>query len=279
MISKTTASLPVFWARHKRLVDRWLDALFSARRPYPPRLYQIMQYALGQGGKRLRPVLLLEAARACGKVPVRGLRAAACAVEMIHAYSLVHDDLPCMDNSPTRRGQPSCHKKFGESEALLAGDALLTHAFGVLSQGVDPPKLPRVMDTLIQRAGAGGMIGGQFVEEEMKGKDWTDPVRAYIYTHKTGNLITGSLEIGGILAGATPSQSKALAQFGEYVGYTFQLIDDVLDGDGFAAVAGRSAVEEEARGLTHRAIRALHPLGARGRRLRTLAAYLLHRSQ
>ncbi|MBI2871205.1 MAG: polyprenyl synthetase family protein [Candidatus Omnitrophica bacterium] len=211
-----------------------------------------MLYALFPGGKRLRPILALSASEACGGQKEACLPFAA-ALEIVHAYSLVHDDLPAMDNDAFRRGQPSCHKKFGEAIAILAGDALLTFAFELMSRADDMATSLAVIREVSARIGSLGMVGGQTVDVLSRGGEMDQPTIEYIYTHKTGQLIAASVRVGGMAAGASPESLASLTRYGEYLGFAFQMTDDILDHEGFARTRGPEATREEARAFIAKA--------------------------
>lgn len=188
-----------------------------------------MEYSLTNGGKRLRPVFALEFARACGGTREDCLPLA-CAMEFVHTYSLIHDDLPCMDNDDMRRGNPSCHVKFSESTALLAGDALLTHAFDIIaSSDLPDDKIAAAVSLLAQNSGVGGMIGGQVIDLLYEKSDPTLKQLLNIYRMKTGALISASCLMGCISAGATDEQFSAASKFAYSLGIAFQIQDDILD--------------------------------------------------
>ena len=191
-----------------------------------------MAYALQTGGKRYRPILLLETAKVfSGDISETALRFAV-AVEMLHTYSLVHDDLPCMDNDDYRRGQATVHKKFNEEIAVLCGDALLTQAFGiVLNLAKNDNRVLRAGEMFALRAGGSGMIGGQIVDLEMRTKSATIDDIDYIYSHKTCDLIVSAVEIGAILGGASEEEIKLIKKFAYEFGYCFQILDDIMDSD------------------------------------------------
>lgn len=220
------------------LVDSALLELMPTEDVYPPRIHQAMQYSLFAGGKRLRPILCLAAAEAIGK-EYASLLPAACALEMIHTYSLIHDDLPVMDNDDFRRGKLTNHKVYGEGMAVLAGDALLTYAFEVLARyGQTAPNQAavwQVVQEIAVAAGTRGMIGGQVVDLESAGRDsvqqelsWQD-LLIYIHTHKTGALFRASLRTGALLAGAKQEELEGLTVCAEKFGLAFQITDDLLD--------------------------------------------------
>jgi geranylgeranyl diphosphate synthase type II len=220
---------------------------------FPEVLHAAMRHSLFSGGKRLRPILVLAAAEACGAKP-EAVMPAACALECIHTYSLIHDDLPCMDDDDLRRGRPTCHKVYGEAAALLAGDALLTFAFELMArvkpqQGPEgPARILTAVRILAQAAGMAGMVGGQMADLEAEGKPADLPMLEYIHTHKTGCLIQASLLTGGWLAGATAVQRKALAAYGENLGLAFQITDDILNVVGEAKQLGKNTGTDAARG-------------------------------
>lgn len=189
-----------------------------------------MEYSLLVGGKRIRPLFLLEFMEICGGKKQDAVDFA-CAIEMIHTYSLIHDDLPCMDNDDLRRGKPSCHKAFSEDTALLAGDALLTYAFEITSQTAskDATRRLKAINTLAKYAGVNGMIGGQQIDLLNEGKEVPKELLLKTYSLKTGGLIKAAAEIGAILAGANEKEIKAAKKYAENIGLAFQIVDDILD--------------------------------------------------
>ena len=263
----------------------------------PPRLAEAMRYSLLGGGKRLRPVLCLLAAEACGADPAAAT-AAACALEMVHTYSLIHDDLPAMDDDDLRRGRPTCHKAFDEATAVLAGDGLLTLAFEIVARDVQPPAAAAAcVRALAEGAGPCGMVGGQMADLEAEGRDDANlTALEAIHRRKTGALLRASLRMGGLVAGADEARLQALDVYGAAVGLAFQIIDDLLDVQGDEAKMGKrvgkdsglgkwtypgllgiEGSRQRARQLADEAVAALAPLGARGDRLRALALDLLER--
>ncbi|WP_134160301.1 polyprenyl synthetase family protein [Alicyclobacillus sacchari] len=214
------------------------------------RLYEAMNYSLMADGKRLRPALLMATAQTFGVGRERVLPAAA-ALEMIHCYSLIHDDLPCMDDDSLRRGQPTNHVVFGEAMALLAGDGLLTEAFALLSQPipeVPPARQLRMVQILASRAGANGMVGGQAVDVERTGGQGTLADVQFIHLHKTARLIQAAVEIGSLFPELDQEAQEALSTYGEALGLAFQMVDDVLDVVGSTAELGKTAGKDEAEG-------------------------------
>jgi geranylgeranyl diphosphate synthase type II len=236
-------------------VEKALDAILSAKGGVPVNLAKAVRYALFAGGKRVRPILVLAACEAVGGKE-KDAMPAACALELIHNYSLVHDDLPCMDDDDVRRGKPTCHIKFGEATALLAGDALLTLAFEVMAD----TKLEAVR-LLAQAAGSQGMVGGQQVDMDFQGKEMDLPTVQYINTHKTGDLIAVSFRLGAILGGGKPAQIKNLYEAGKCAGLLFQIVDDILDKEGYATVIGLPEAKIQAQRLREKAKKHLKPLG------------------
>ncbi len=198
------------------------------------------RYSLLAGGKRIRPILLLEFYRLCGGYDDCAYNFAA-AIEMIHTYSLIHDDLPCMDNDDMRRGRPSCHKQFDEATALLAGDALLTEAFSAASKtiGVPAERVVRAIAVLSGYAGISGMVGGQMIDLQNEGKEVTASQVLEMYSLKTGALIKSAVSIGCILAGASDEEIAAACSYGEKLGLAFQLVDDILDYEGETELLGK----------------------------------------
>jgi geranylgeranyl diphosphate synthase type II len=289
-----------YYAQRQALVEK---ALRKAVPPQEPlRLKQAMDYSLLAGGKRLRPVLVMAAAEACGAKPERVLPAA-CALEALHTYSLIHDDLPAMDDDDLRRGRPTCHRAFDEATAILAGDGLLTLAFELLAgnarvAGVAPARALEALQLLGVAAGGQGMVGGQMADLLGEGRRLTLGQLKAIHAGKTGALITVSLEIGAVLAGAKPVQRKALAVYGRHIGLAFQVADDILNVEGDAAKLGKAtgsdadrdkstypallglqkakkiAQDELAAGLE-----ALRPLGKAGEPLAALARFVVERDR
>jgi len=278
-------------------VDAALDRFLPRASRKPSTLHRAMRYSLFAGGKRLRPVLVLAAAEACGG-DIKGALPAACAVECIHTYSLIHDDLPCMDDDDFRRGRPTSHKVFGEGVAVLAGDALLTAAFEILAS-MEPTARYGMGDFVRELATAAGslhLIAGQVADLEGEGRSVTRAELGFIHRGKTAALIAASLRLGAMSADATPAKLRAAGEFGSHLGLAFQVIDDILDvtqtreklgksaGKDVAAgkatypaLIGLPASRREAARLTARAERSLEIFGARGENLRRLASHLLGR--
>ena len=260
--------------RLRRLLDQALERALPKATRLPQVVHEGMRYCVFSGGKRFRPLLCLGACEAVGAPPRRAL-AAACAVECLHTYSLVHDDLPAMDNADQRRGQPTCHRKFGEGNAILVGDALLTLAFELLSRNGAPSALA-ILRLLGQACGTGGLIGGQVLDLQAISQPRLATERALrdIAERKTAALITASVVAGALSGGARPRQVQHLARYGRDVGLAFQLLDDVHDNEGLARAMGPGQARTEAQRLIARAVKQLDPFGARTQALRQLAAWL-----
>ncbi len=206
-------------------IDRLLDEFLPPSQAYPQVLHQAMRYSVLAGGKRLRPILAITAYDSFGGDNREIINPAACALEFIHTYSLIHDDLPCMDDDDLRRGQPTLHKKFDEATAVLAGDALHDLAFELIARAGSA----RAVEELARAIGTEGMIGGQLADVAAEGKDISLDEIIYIHNHKTGALIRGSLRIGAILAGVDEPTLARLSRYGEKIGLAFQIVDDILD--------------------------------------------------
>jgi geranylgeranyl diphosphate synthase type II len=250
------------WLEARRAdVERALERFLPASPACPPRVGEAMRYSVFAGGKRLRPMLALAAAESVAMANGRDLSAAraaalptACALELIHTYSLVHDDLPAMDDDTLRRGRPTNHVVFGEGLAILAGDGLLTEAFALMSReprdpGAAPRKL-RAICVVAEAAGACGMVGGQAVDLEAAGTGASfdgDGLRA-MHARKTGALIRASAAAGAVMAGASDAQIEAIERFASELGLAFQIVDDILDVEGASAELGKTAGKDAAAG-------------------------------
>jgi geranylgeranyl diphosphate synthase type II len=236
-----------------QLVDEALDGFLPQADELPISIHKSMRYSVFAGGKRVRPILLLAACEAVGG-DISHAMPAACAMEMIHTYSLIHDDLPAMDDDDFRRGNPTNHKVFGEAIAILAGDALLTEAFILLSnpallKGADPRGMLQVIQEIAFCAGSQGMVGGQVVDMESEGKRDIDMATVqYIHTHKTGALIKAAVKAGAIIGRAEGKELEAMTRYGEAIGLAFQIADDILDIEGTTEEIGKDAGSDEARG-------------------------------
>jgi geranylgeranyl diphosphate synthase, type II len=279
-------------------VEEALRRLVPPESTPPESIHKAMRYSLFAGGKRIRPILCIAAAQAVSDSPA-GIESAACALELIHTYSLIHDDLPALDNDDLRRGRPTCHKVFGEAIAILAGDALLTLAFQVLAQlDCEHERKTRLIEELALAAGTvDGMIGGQVHDLEGEGQHPTAALLEAIHRAKTGALLKASLRMGAIYAGANDDQLQALSCYGEHIGLAFQIVDDVLDveqpSEALGKTAGKDAKQqkitfpavyglersramaEQERIAAHLALRAFDD---RAERLRALADFIVRRT-
>lgn len=242
-------TIEAYIARQQKRVDSALDRCVPPDSQDPSVIHRAMRYSLFAGGKRIRPLLCIAAADAVSDAPI-GIENAACALELIHTYSLIHDDLPALDNDDLRRGRPTCHKVFGDAMAILAGDALLTLAFEVLSklEDTDTERRIALVSELAAASGTvGGMIGGQVNDLEGEGKFPTAQLLESIHRAKTGALLRASVRMGGIYAGATGAQLAALTSFGEHVGLAFQIVDDILDVEQPSEALGKTAGKDAAQ--------------------------------
>ena len=302
-----TPALARYFDTRSALVDSALRRLLGPKAEEPVSIRRSMSYSIFAGGKRLRPVLVMAAAECCGLEP-RRVAKAACALEMIHTYSLIHDDLPAMDDDDLRRGKPTNHKVFGEAVAILAGDGLLTQAFEAAAENAAELRLSgaataELIAAIARGAGTRGMVGGQVADLEAEG--WKErnhgfkPGKAleYIHLHKTAALIAASLEAGAILAGASRQQRSRLRAYGRAIGLAFQIADDVLDVVGdkkklgkkgsdaqnnkltYASLYGVETAKRKARALAARAKRELAPFGRRAAALLELADYVVTRDK
>jgi geranylgeranyl diphosphate synthase type II len=250
-------------AEVERALEDFLETYVSA----PPRLIESIKYSLLAGGKRLRPALLIECAKACGVQDSRSVFAAAGAIELIHNFSLVHDDLPAMDDDDLRRGKPTCHKVFGEAMAILAGDAMVTMAFELLATGALSDLAPKLIAELAAASGPAGMIGGQVLD--MAGENQTLSLEQLQQVHrlKTGALLTASCRLGAIAARADELKLTALTGFGRHLGLAFQIIDDILDVTSTAQQLGKATNKDSTHGKnTYPARIGLEPSRAEARR-------------
>ena len=290
-------TLPDFFEEDRLAIDAALDSLLPADNARPAIIHRAMRYSVFAGGKRVRPILCLESARIFS-ADVTSVLPVACALECIHTYSLIHDDLPALDNDDLRRGQPTCHKKFGEAMAILAGDALLTLAFELLA-GASLPHERRVEIVGWIAAAAGtrdGMVGGQVADLEAERQQVTSEMLEYIHRSKTAALICASVVSGAIAGGAAKNDLARLRCFGEQIGWAFQVTDDILDVEESSAALGKTAGKDQAqqkatypalfglpkshafaRELATRAIAELDVFGERANHLRELGEFLVLR--
>jgi len=294
--------LESYLKERKDLIDRALLALVPPRDEYPPILHEAMHYSLFAGGKRIRPILHLASVDASGG-DTEACLPFACALELIHTYSLIHDDLPSMDNDDLRRGKPTSHKMFGEAIAILAGDALLTEAFRLVTSEaararLDPVSLLLATHELAEAAGSLGMVGGQAMDITCEGQVVSPQLLEYIHTHKTGALITVSVRTGGVLSGADPVSLGHLTRFASALGLAFQIGDDLLNVEGDRKRLGKSVGSDACRGkatypalygieksrerlkeLVEEALDALAPFDGRADPLREIARYMVNRDR
>jgi geranylgeranyl diphosphate synthase, type II len=290
-------NLPPFFEEDRAAVDAALERLMPAEHQQPPSIHRAMRYSVQAGGKRVRPILCLESARIFSADVTRVLPIA-CALEFIHTYSLIHDDLPALDNDDLRRGKPTCHKKFGEATAILAGDALLTLAFETLANApLDPARRVAILSHVAASAGTvNGMVGGQVADLEAQGRAIEPAELEYIHRSKTAALIRASVVAGAIGGGADDENVARLKRFGETIGWAFQVVDDILDVEESSAALGKTAGKDAeqqkatypalygleksrlfAADLESRAMAELAPYGQRAARLRELAELIVHR--
>jgi len=265
--------------KNRRLIDKRLDLCLPKRVVHPRIIHEAMRYSVLNGGKRIRPILLMEAARVCGG-RIRRALPLACAIELVHSYSLIHDDLPSMDDADFRRGKPSCHVKYGEALAILAGDSLLTLAFNLISRGKDKSKIGQIIFEISKAIGSFGMIGGQVMDLKIKDDKKVDlPTMEYINIHKTASLIAASTKVGALTANASDKEADALQKYGEYVGLAFQIVDDILDRDGYVNIFGLKGSRDESQGLVETAKDSLKIFGEKADRLREIADFILNRKK
>ncbi len=291
--------LQAYLAERRALVDQALEKFLPPEDAPPPSVHRAMRYSVLAGGKRLRPILVIAGAEAVGGAPDAVLPTA-CALELIHTYSLIHDDLPAMDDDDYRRGRLTSHKVFGEAIAILAGDALLTLAFQLVADNAalvpDPRVLRDVVAEIAGAAGTFGMVGGQVVDIESEGKTVSAATLEYIHRHKTAALLRASLRVGALLGGGDARAVQAISEAGGDLGLAFQIVDDILDVEGSLAELGKTAGSDErkrkatypalhgldasrrqARLLVERVKDRLGALGARAVPLRALADYVVER--
>ncbi len=290
-------NLEEYLGLRRKLVDSALDAMLPSEDNEPAILHEAMRYSVFAGGKRIRPVLAMAAAEAVGGEATDVLPLAV-SLECIHTYSLVHDDLPAMDDDDLRRGKPTAHKVFGEAVAILAGDALLTFGLGVLASPevmriYPPERLLRVISELCTAAGPSRLIAGQVMDLMNEGKDVAPEVVEAIVANKTGALIRASLLCGAILAGGTPEEAQMLGKFGELLGVVFQIRDDLLDIEGDPVKMGKAVRKDQGRGkatfprllglqkatgimqsVTTTALETIKPLGDKAEPLITVGNYI-----
>lgn len=288
---------PDFFQTDHATVERAIESLLPPEDARPASIHRAMRYSVFAGGKRIRPILCIETARMF-TVACEGAVQAGCALEFIHTYSLIHDDLPALDNDDLRRGKPTCHKVFGEAMAILAGDALLTLAFQTLASApIEPARRVQVIAEVSSAAGTvDGMVGGQVADVEAGGRPVGAEALEYIHRSKTAALIRGSIVAGAIASGAAQEDVARLRRYGEHIGWAFQVIDDILDVEESSAALGKTAGKDQAQKkatypalygldksraiadeLQAKALQELDGYGARATHLRQLAEFLVAR--
>jgi len=294
-------NLQRYLEERSQLVDRALTQVLPKRTSLPRTLDKAMRYSLFSGGKRIRPILALASGEAVG-APVARIMPFACALEMIHSYSLVHDDLPAMDDDDLRRGKPTNHVVFGEAMAILAGDGLLTEAFRVMAEGAllrgqNPAAALRAVQEIAAGAGAMGMVGGQVADLEAEHKKPTRTLVDYIHTRKTAALLRAAVRAGALVGGASPRQFARLDQYGAAIGLAFQVADDILDVEGgtaktgkregrdaelqkvtYPAAVGMAKAKAHARELLDDALAALKSFSVTAEPLRQIAKFVVERA-
>ncbi len=283
---------------HAKTLERHFDAALAALPDAPPRLVEAIRYSLDAGGKRLRPTLVIETFNAISSDADRtSATIAAVAMELIHTFSLVHDDLPAMDNDDFRRGKPTNHKVFGEAMAILAGDAMMTLAFDLLATRAEPDLVPALVRELARASGPGGMIGGQVLDIDGENRSLDLPQLQQVHRLKTGALLTTSCRLGAICARATADQLNAVTRFGQHMGLAFQIVDDILDETSTPQQLGKATQKDRGKGKNtypkllgldeskaeaarqlQLAVDALSPLGKRADRLLMLARFIVERT-
>ncbi|MCB1214698.1 MAG: polyprenyl synthetase family protein [Deltaproteobacteria bacterium] len=290
-------SLKSYLTEGKKLIEDYLNKCLPAPQTWPETLHQSMHYSLMAGGKRLRPILCLASTECLGGNQEEALAAAA-ALEMIHTYSLIHDDLPAMDDDDLRRGRPTNHKVYGEAMAILAGDALLTEAFRLLSLShypQDPLSRLQLIQIIAEASGSQGMVGGQAIDLLSEGKKITLEALEKIHQNKTGKLILASVQAGALIAGAQGEDWKRLSRFAQNIGLSFQIADDILDIEGgedigkdlgsdleknkatYPALLGLEASKKRAKALMEEALDCLSIYGEKGQALKAIAEYVVSR--
>lgn len=292
--------LSAYLEAKKKIIDEALEKYLPGEDNYPPVIFKAVRYSVFAGGKRIRPILCLAAAETVGG-SIESIIPVACALELIHTYSLIHDDLPAIDDDDYRRGRLTSHKVFGEDIAILAGDALLTEAFRLMSdislmEKIPPEKLLFVIRDIAEAAGCFGMVGGQVVDVQSEGKDVDSEVLNYIHTRKTGAMIIAAVKAGAILSNAGEVELNALISYSRHIGLAFQIADDILNIEGDQALLGKGTGSDAKRGkvtypslmgleasrkrsveLVESAILALKNFDQRAEPLRMIAGYIVER--
>ncbi len=294
--------LKVYLDEKRSIIEEALDRFFPRPEGPASEVIKAMRYSLFAGGKRLRPILCMSGASAVGG-DERDVLPVACALELIHTYSLIHDDLPAMDDDDMRRGKPTCHKVFGEAVAVLAGDGLLTEAFYLMSRKdlsghMSPHALLQVIPMIASAAGYQGMVGGQVVDIQSEGKGVEASLVEFIHTHKTGALITASVVSGALMGGGTQEQVAAIRTYGQKIGLAFQIADDILDIEGDTRTLGKGVGNDARKGkitypsvlgldkskkiqrlMIKEAFKSLEAFDNRADPLRNIAIYIIERKK
>jgi geranylgeranyl diphosphate synthase type II len=295
-------SITNYLSERKVLIEKALDNFLPGVDEYPSQIHQAMRHSVFAGGKRIRPILTIASCEIFGGNIEQAIPTA-CAIECIHTYSLIHDDLPCMDDDDLRRGIPTCHKKFGEGIAVLAGDGLLTHAFQLLAMNhelaqISPQNTLRVIVDISKACSTKGLIGGQVIDLESENKKIDCATLSYIHQHKTGALLTTSLRSGAILGNASDDELSIVTEYGNLLGLVFQITDDLLDIEGdlkllgktpgkdkqnnkatFPALYGIDKSKKLATEYANKAIEVLEPFAEKGLILKDIANYVLDRDR
>lgn len=294
--------LKVYLDEKRSIIEEALDRFFPRPEGPASEVIKAMRYSLFAGGKRLRPILCMSGASAVGG-DERDVLPVACALELIHTYSLIHDDLPAMDDDDMRRGKPTCHKVFGEAVAVLAGDGLLTEAFYLMSRKdlsghMSPDALLQVIPMIASASGYQGMVGGQVVDIQSEGKGVEASLVEFIHTHKTGALITASVVSGALMGGGTQEQVAAIRTYGQKIGLAFQIADDILDIEGDTRTLGKGVGNDARKGkitypsvlgldkskkiqrlMIKEAFKSLEAFDNRADPLRNIAIYIIEREK
>lgn len=261
----------------KNLINKSLDRYLPSEKEDPGEIHKAMRYSVFSGGKRMRPILAIESCMACGG-DIKKVLPAAAAIELIHTYSLIHDDLPAMDDDDYRRGKPASHKVFGEANAILAGDALLTLAFNIIATESKPEFAAKAVKELSDAIGTKGMLGGQVVDLNYKDKKKDKKQLNHINLLKTAKLFEVSTKLGAMAASSDKRRIEAMAKFGASLGMAFQIIDDIMDEGDYIRLFGHREAHGHSKDLIEDAKAGLKIFGRRADRLKNIADHLLNRA-
>jgi len=278
MMEKTKVKIDNYLKRKSQQVEHALEVYLPAETEQPFLIHEAMRYAVLGNGKRIRPVLAIAVNEMLGG-NADEVMAPACALELIHAYSLVHDDLPCLDNDDVRRGKPACHKKYGEDVALLTGDALLTYAFQLLASIEESGKSVRLIREVAEAVGAKGMVGGQLLDIKLDHKEIQTDALDDLNERKTGRLIQVSCLTGAVIGCATSEEERRIIKFGRYLGFAFQIVDDIIDHDGYLRLTSKTDAQKMAKALISQAKEELSIFGRKADSLSFLADAVLNRKR